>query len=142
MSKFLIGFFLTLSACTLTISPARASSLPGQVFALTASQSPVTWTATVGTITSTGLWTAPPCSTTLPITAVITAVSGNNSTTSQIAVEDRVTSVSITPIAATIAPNGTIQFQATIKTVCFPAGVVADNKLTLPASAKLKVVSK
>ena len=133
MTKYLAGFFLMLAGCTtLTISPARASSLPGEFIKLSANQTtPIAWTASAGSITSDGIWTAPPCPVPAPVTVVITAVSGSNSATSQIIVEDKVSGITVTPSAATVLPNGTVQFRATIKTFCFPAGL-ATSSTTLP----------
>lgn len=94
---------------------------------------PVVWAASAGSITQTGAFTAPPCSTALPQTVTITATSGVASATSTVTVTDAVTGIVVTPATSSVAPLGTVQFTATVKTICNPTGTA--SVLPVPASA-------
>jgi hypothetical protein len=126
-----------------TIEPASAQASPGQVInmvaAVTLGAPPVVWTvAGGGSITPAGAFTAPTCADPLPATITITATSGATVAKSTITVADTVTSVAINPPTVAIAPGGTYQFTATIKTVCVPAGVTAMQSVAPAKLARAK----
>jgi hypothetical protein len=116
-------------AVSITISPTTATVNAGatQQFQATVTGSTntaVTWqvnsitagSASTGTISSTGLYTAPQATTTLQVT--VTAVAGADSTkTASAAVTVNplpMGSISISPTTATVAAGGTQQFTATV----------------------------
>ncbi len=104
-------------AVTVTLSPTSASVQAGhsQQFSATVSGSTntgVTWAATGGSISSSGMYTAPVSAGSYLVTATSmadTTVSGSAAVTVTAAV-----SVSISPISASILTNGTQQFTATV----------------------------
>ena len=94
---------ITLTPISVTVSPTTATLAAGatQTFAATvtadSANAGVTWTASVGTITSAGVYTAPtPVTTT---TATITATSKTDTTKSATA------TVTLTPIAVSVSPT-------------------------------------
>ena len=118
------------------VVPATASASPGSVVRLMASVAlgapPVTWTATGGTITAAGVLTVPGCSAALPVTVVVTATSGTTVATSTVNVSDTVTGITVSPSVISVAPGGTVNFTATVKTTCFPAGAAQLMKMKRP----------
>jgi len=134
MKRLLAASFL-LSACAV-IRPSNVSADPGQAvkFILDASTgaAPVVWTVTGGTVSPTGSFTAPGCATSLPVTITITATAGGTTASTTVLVDDKVTGVTISPAVITLAPGATQQFTATVRTVCFPAGVVQRMQLKRP----------
>ena len=120
------------------VSPASASASPGSVVRLVASLAtgapPVTWTTTAGAITTAGALTVPGCTAVLPQTVTVTATSGTQVATAQIRVEDNVTGVTISPAVVTVAPGGVVNFVATVRTTCFPAGAAQLLKMKRPAN--------
>lgn len=119
-----------------TIEPQSAQADPGSVVRLVAAVAlgapPVTWTATGGAITAGGALTVPGCSAALPITIIITATSGTTTATSTINVADTVTGITVSPSVANVAPGGVVNFVATVKTTCFPAGAAQNMKIKRP----------
>ena len=106
------------AAVTVTISPTSATLQPGQTQQFTAtvtgtSNTAVTWTATGGTISSTGLYTA---GSTAGSNFSVTATSVADSTKSAsagVTIPAAVT-VTISPASATLQPGQTRQFTATV----------------------------
>ena len=139
MKRLLVAGFL-LSACV-TLRPSNAEAFPGQVLQFALSAAPVTWSVSGGSITPTGAFTAPSCATTLPSTITITATSGGTVVTTSVLVDDKVTGITISPSVVTVAPGATVQFTATVRTVCFPAGVVQRMQLKRPKDGGPAVAS-
>jgi plastocyanin len=140
MKRLAIAGFL-LSACV-TIRPTSAVAAPGQVLQFVLSAAPVVWSVTGGgTIAPDGTFTAPGCSTSLPVTITITATSGGSTTSTSVTVDDKVTGVTISPATITLAPGQTQKFTATVKTVCFPAGVVQQMQIKRPKDGGPAVAS-
>lgn len=129
MRKLLLA--LLVAACTperaaFEIIPQASAAVPDQVLQLALSQAtPVTWAATAGSITQSGVYTAPGCTTALPQTVTITASSGGFTATATVAVADRPTGVTIDPPSTTLTPGGTAAFTAIVKTVCNPTGTIS-----------------
>ena len=119
-----------------TIEPQSAQADPGMVVRLVAlvalGAPPVTWTTSAGAITTAGVLTVPGCTATLPVTVVVTATSGTTTATSTVNVADTVTGITVSPSAVNVAPGGTVNFTATVKTTCFPAGAVQNMKMKRP----------
>jgi hypothetical protein len=124
---------------SLTISPASTSLAVGgsiQFAALVngvANNSAVTWLASIGSITSTGLYTAPSSAGTVVITAK--SISGpNSSATATVTVNSpppisqTVTAVTISPASASSTTGGTLPFTATV------AGTTSNKTVTWAAS--------
>jgi plastocyanin len=144
MKKILLVALSLLVACAtirptpggFSIEPATARASPGSTLLLLATGAPpVTWTATGGTITPAGALTVPGCSAALPLTITVTATSGTSTATSSITVEDAVTGITVSPSTVKVAPGGTVNFTATVKTVCFPAGSAQAVKVQRSAVA-------
>jgi plastocyanin len=118
------------------VAPASARASPGGVVRLAVQLAtgapPVTWTTTAGAITAAGALTVPGCSAALPLTVTVTATSGTQVATSTIQVEDTVTGIVISPAVVKVAPGGTVNFVATVKTTCFPAGTAQNLRMKRP----------
>jgi hypothetical protein len=123
---------------SVTISPASASLVPsGSVpFAATvqgtAPDKTVTWTASLGTITSSGVYTAPPTAGTATVTATSNAdrtksVSGAV-TINKETITATVTSVAMSPASASSLTGGTLPFTATVQ------GTTTNKTVTWKAS--------
>jgi len=125
------------SAPSFSIIPRASAAVPDQVLKLALSQAVpgVVWSATAGTITQAGVFTAPPCSTALPQTITITAVSGPMSATASVAVADQVTGITVNPPTASLPPLGTVTFTATVKSLCNPTGTASTLRVAAPAAA-------
>lgn len=148
--RIIVAAVLLLASCAVlrpvpggfAVEPASAQAAPGDVVRLAAQvipgAPPVTWTTSAGTITSAGVLTVPGCTATLPLTVTVTATSGTSTATSTVQVDDKVTGVTVTPSAASVAPGGTVTFTATVKTVCNPAGVTAALRVAPSAQAMRK----
>ena len=147
MKRILLAAASLLAACAtiqpapgggFEIVPATASASPGSVVRLAVSLAtgapPVTWTTTGGAITATGALTVPGCTAVLPQTVTVTATSGTQVATSVINVADTVTGITISPPTVNVAPGGVVQFTATVKTTCFPAGAAQLLKIKRPAN--------
>ncbi len=130
-----------------TVEPASAQADPGQAirFVLSAAQGAppaVTWTVTGGgSITAEGLFTAPGCASTLPVTVTITATSGSASASAVVDVADKVTGVSIAPVTVTLTPGASQTFVATVKTACNPTGVASVMRASRAARMQGALVS-
>jgi hypothetical protein len=129
-----------LSACA-AIRPSNAEAFPGQVLQFALGAAPVAWTVSGGTIAADGTFTAPGCASALPATITITATSGGAVATTTVTVDDKVTSVSISPATITLAPGQTVQFKAIVRTVCQPNGVVQKMQLKRPKDGGPAVAS-
>lgn len=141
-----LALLLILVACSpsspsFNIVPRAAALDPGKtlLFAATGALPPPVWTATAGTISTTGLFTAPGCSALLPQTITVTAATGGFTATATVTVDDRVTGLTVSPTPAAVPANGTQQFTALVKTICIPAGVPASMPV---APAALKATPK
>ena len=127
----LIAPLLALVACATTalfaVKPAEASVGPSgmiQLLALNA-PAPVVWAVTEtggGTVSSTGVYTAPACPTTG--TFHVTATSDGQVATVTITVVDHVKTITVAPVTVNLSPGGTNQFTATVTTNC---GVVSTS---------------
>lgn len=122
-----------------TIQPQGVRADPGQAvkFIIQAAQGappPVTWTVTGGgTIDAAGNFVAPGCASTLPVTITITATAlGSSSSATIVNVADKVTAITVSPSTVNLAPGATQQFTATVKSVCFPAGMTSNMKIMRP----------
>ena len=108
---------VTVQPVQVSVSPASATLQPGQTQQFTAtvtgtSNTAVTWTATGGTITAAGLYTAGTAAGTFQVTA--TSVADTTKTSSASVVIKPVVSVSLSPLTATLQPGQTQQFTATV----------------------------
>jgi hypothetical protein len=110
---------------SVTISPASATSATSGTLPFTASvqgstsNKSVTWTASLGSITSSGLYTAPASAGTATVTAASVA-DPTKSASATVKVTTTpptplVTSVTISPNAASSTTGGTLQFTATVQ---------------------------
>jgi hypothetical protein len=146
MKKIALLALIALASCepnaAFHIIPSASAAVPDQVLKLALSQAVpgVVWSATAGTITQAGVFTAPPCSTSLPQTITVTAVAGPLSATATVAVADAVTGITINPPTASLPPLGTVTFTATVKSLCNPTGTASVLRVTAPAA--LKAVKK
>jgi hypothetical protein len=144
MKKVLL-LAVVLAACPspsgFSIIPSASAAVPDQVLKLALSQAlpNVVWSATAGTITQAGVFTAPACSTALPQTITITAVAGPQTATATVAVADQVTGITVNPPTASVAPLGTVTFTATVKSLCNPTGTASVLRV---APAAVKAVRK
>jgi hypothetical protein len=108
----------------LGIQPASASVLPFQQVQLAMvaqGVGTITWTiqegAVGGTISSTGLYTAPGCSA-LGTYHIVASSGGISSPPAALTVVDGVKSVAVTPSTASVVSGGTQQFTATVTSIC------------------------
>ena len=119
----MVEFFTTSPAppVAVTISPALVTVPSGgtQQFAATVvntTNQAVTWTATAGTISSGGLFTAPAVSTNTTVTVTATSVSAPSQSGSATVTVQATTpppvSVAVSPASSTISSGGTQQFTA------------------------------
>ncbi len=135
-------------ACTpLTVAPNATSQCSATVQGTGSVKSTVTWSASAGTITATGLLTAPAATGNVTVTATSTQDTTKSGTASVTvtAAAATITSVGVTCAPATIAPNATSQCAASVQgTGSFSANVTwaasagtvsANGLLTAPASA-------
>jgi fibronectin type 3 domain-containing protein len=103
---------------SISISPISASMLTNATQQFTASitgssNTAVTWSATGGSVSSSGLYTAPSAAGTFTVKA--TSVADNTkSASATVTVSVPVVAVSISPTSASIQVNGTQQFTATV----------------------------
>jgi hypothetical protein len=155
---------------SVTLSPASASpAVNGRVqFTATAqgttTDHSVTWSATIGTITSNGLFTAPASAGTGVVTATsvadptrsasapvtVTAAPGSNPSPNPPPPDPAVTSVTISPASAKSATGGTLSFTASVqgstsnKSVTWKASlgsITPSGFYTAPASAGTATVT-
>lgn len=131
--------FVAPSGGPITVSPATEHVTLGATKQFTASgQTSVTWTASAGTISSTGLFTAPasmPSSSTVTITA---SGSNNQKGTATVTLVPPASGVTVTPSTANVTLGGTQQFTATGQSVVMwtaSAGSISTTGLyTAPAT--------
>ena len=107
------------SAVTLSVSPTSASLQPGatQQFSATVTGSTnaaVTWTATGGTISTSGLYTAPSTAGTYTVKATSVADNTKSASATVTVTAAPVIAVSITPTSASLQTSTTRQFSATV----------------------------
>jgi hypothetical protein len=113
----------TTNPVVVTLSPASANAITSSSVQFTATlagtqNTKVTWTATAGTISSTGLFTAPA---TVPNPAVVTVTATSVANTAyaaaaQVTIQPgpNAISVSLSPATGTVASFGTLQFVASV----------------------------
>jgi len=125
---------------SVTISPASASvSTKGTISFTstvqgTTTNSSVTWTASSGTISSAGLYTAPEAAGSATITAISVAdttksASATVTITGAPVANPVVSSVTVSPASASVSTSGTAQFAAIVE------GTVTNKSVTWKASA-------
>jgi hypothetical protein len=123
---------------SVTVTPATASSITGGTLTFTAaiqgttSNKAVTWKALLGTINSTGLYTAPAKAGTDTVTATSVA-DGTKSASATIKVTTAaaspvVNSVTVSPGSTSVAVSGSYQFKATVQ------GTATDTSVTWTAA--------
>jgi hypothetical protein len=121
-------------ATTLTISPLTPSVAVNGTVAFSASAA-VTWTATCGTINTSGLFTAP--ATTGSCTVKATATGGSGQTASTVVTVTAAGSLTVTPTSAPVHGLGTVQYTAnksvTWTTSC--GSINSSGLFTAPATA-------
>lgn len=113
---------ISLSGLTVAITPGSASLGPGETQQFTASVTPstvnqhVTWSASLGTITAAGLFTAPNVTTTTLVTIRATSVANTSASTSvQISISAAVNiTVLVNPPGITLNVSQTQQYTATV----------------------------
>src|SRR5436190_14475160 len=137
------------SQVAVSITPTAASVAAGGIQQFTAtvtgdSNTAVTWWASVGTVTSSGLYTAPSTAGTYVVIARSVAdTSASASATVDVSGPTAAVSVSISPSSASLQTGGTQQFTATVSgtsntavTWSATGGTVSSNGLyTAPATA-------
>ena len=107
------------ASVTVTVSPASATLEPGQTQPFTAtvtgsSNTGVTWTATGGTISNSGLFTAGAAAgSTFTVTATSVADS-TKAATAHVTIQPAPVTVTISPSSATVQPGHTQPFTATV----------------------------
>lgn len=121
---------LALAAVTACGSKSGATAQPGGTMRFQAVGTPVTWTATGGSITSGGVWTAPACgAATFPATYTITATTPVGVQSYTVTVAEAVTAVAVLgakvgtetvlrPAPVTLQPGQTAQFYARVSYSC------------------------
>ncbi len=134
---------VTLTTPPQTISPTTASVILGASQQFTTNTTGATWTASVGNITSSGLYTAPASTSATSATVTVTGTDGSaNATVTLIAPQ------SISPTTTSILPGATQQFISTGATsfTLTGAGVITNTGLytapaTLPSSPNVTVTA-
>jgi hypothetical protein len=137
-----------LPSVSISVTPNSISLLAGETEQFTASvtgttNTAVTWSASGGTISSSGMYTAPNTAGSYTVTATSMADSTKSASATVTVSAATVVSVSISPISASILTNGTQQFTATVSgssntavTWSATAGTVSSSGLfTAPATA-------
>ena len=131
-----------------SISPVSAALLTGAAQQFTAtvtgsSNTAVTWSATGGTVSTSGLYTAPATAGTYSVTATSQADTTKSASATVTVTTPPVVAVSISPVSAALLTGGTQQFTATVTgssntavTWLTTGGTVSTNGLyTAPATA-------
>jgi hypothetical protein len=115
---------VNVAAITVTPQPATLDACSTLQFSATIAgltTQTVTWSiqegATGGTISTTGLYTAPSTAGTYHVVATST-VASNITATVAVTVNNHVLSVSVSPSSVTLPPGGTQQFSVTVTTSC------------------------
>lgn len=118
---------------TLTISPTSASVVTGGTRTFTANM-PVTWTASAGSITAGGVFTAPAVAGSVTVTAKSVADPTKMATATVTVTAPPLT---ITPSSATVAPGGTVTFSANVAVnwQASAGSITAGGLFTAPAMA-------
>jgi Bacterial Ig-like domain (group 2) len=106
------------SAVQVSVAPANATLQPAKTQQFTAtvtgsSNTSVTWTATGGTISNAGLFTAGSTAGNFTVTATSVADTSKSASAS-VTIQPSVVGVTISPAAATLQPGNTQQFTATV----------------------------
>ena len=104
---------------SVSVSPASATTTTNGTAQFSATvtgstNTAVTWTATGGSVSSTGMFTAPSTAGTYTITATSAADTSKSASASVNVSAPATVSVSISPASATTTTNGTAQFSATV----------------------------
>jgi hypothetical protein len=142
---------------SVTVSPATTSSTTGSTVSFTATvQGPtlnkgVTWQASTGSVTSSGVYTAPAGAGTSTVTATSLAdPTKSGVATITVTAVPTVTSVTISPLTATSITKGTLPFSATVqgttsnKAVSWKAllgTITSSGAYTAPAKAGIDTVT-
>ncbi len=147
MATFKAASSTTPPAVAVSVSPSSANLATGGTQQFTAyvsgsSNTAVTWSATAGTVSSSGLYTAPATAGTYSVTATSQANS-TKSASATVTVTTPAVAVSISPVSAELLTDGTQQFTAyvsgssnTAVTWSATGGTVSANGLyTAPATA-------
>jgi len=106
---------------SISVTPVNASIVTGATQQLTAtiqgttSNKSVTWKTSAGTISTTGLFTAPTTAGTATITATSAADNSKSATATITFAAPSVSSITISPTTATVATGATEQFSATVQ---------------------------
>jgi uncharacterized protein YjdB len=106
---------------SISLTPAAASIVTGATLQISASiqgttsNKSVTWKTSAGTISSSGLLTAPATASTVTVTATSAADTTKSATATIAVAAPSVTSVTISPTTANVATGGTEQFSATVQ---------------------------
>ena len=108
----------TAAGVQVTVTPPNATLAPGgtQVFTATvtgASNTAVTWTATGGTITTAGVFTAGTAAGNFAVTATSIA-DKTKSASAAVSIQQAAVGVTVSPTSATLSPGGTQQFTAAV----------------------------
>jgi hypothetical protein len=128
----------TPTVTSVTVSPATASSITSGTLSFTAAvqgtttNTAVTWKAVLGSINSSGAYTAPAKAGTDTITATSvadTTKSGSATVTVTTAAAPVVTSIAVSPASTSLTTGGTVQFAASVQ------GTVTNTSVTWKASA-------
>src|SRR4051794_25638504 len=115
----MFGSGATLSSVSVSISPSTASIQPAQQFQFTSAVSgttntAATWTASGGTVTSTGMYTAPSTAGTYTVTAT-SAADATKSATATVTVSQPVqVSISVSPTSTSLQSGQQSQFTAAV----------------------------
>ena len=115
----MFGFGNALSSVSVSVSPTAASLQPTQQSQFTATVSgtintAVTWTASGGSVTSGGLYTAPSTAGTYTVTATSTADATKSASAAVTVSQPSQISISISPGTASVLTSGQQQFTAMI----------------------------
>ena len=107
------------AAVSVSVSPTTASLNTGTTKTFTAtvtgnSNTAVTWTATGGTVSSAGLYTAPSSAGTYTVTATSAADTSKKATATVTVTSTAAVAVSISPTSTAVAPNANTTFTATV----------------------------
>jgi hypothetical protein len=115
MSEFFGASSVAVSISPTSVTVASGGTQPFSATVSNASNTSVTWSATGGTISSSGLYTAP--TVTSNTTATVTATSVADATkwaSATVSITANAVTVSISPTSATLGSGGTQQFSAAV----------------------------
>lgn len=114
---------VAVTAPSVTITPASATVVTGSVTSFTASTA-VTWSASAGSITAAGVFTAPATAQTVTVTAASIA---DPTKTATATVTVQLPLLTITPPSATVGLNGTVAFSASTAVTWQVSGIPGGN---------------